>query len=69
MTTTFKVGLTLAEAADAVGYGERTLRRAIQKREYDETFPPPLAAKTGSKGEYRISPTALQEWFDSLPDA
>lgn len=67
--TEIKIGLTLDEAAAAVGYGSKTLRRAIRKTADNNEFPPPLRAKRGSKGEYRISPAALQEWFDSLEDA
>ncbi|MDM8086316.1 hypothetical protein QUV83_16195 [Cellulomonas cellasea] len=63
-----KALMKLKDAAAETPYDEKTLRKAI--RATDPTvFPPPLRAKTGSRGEYLITDTALREWIDSLADA
>jgi excisionase family DNA binding protein len=54
-----QVAYTLPDAAVAVGYSERHLRREIHAGR--------LKAKKPGR-EYRIGATELREWFDQLPD-
>ena len=67
MTTERRL-LTLAQAADSVGYHESVMRRAIHATD-PTAFPPPLKAKRDGKGRYRIRPVDLDAWVDSLEDA
>jgi len=71
-----KVAYTLREAADATGFSESTVLRAIHTTGVDKdgkaTFPPPLKAKRagdGTKAGYRIERAALEAWVASFPDA
>lgn len=63
-----RVLLTVAEAAEATGCSQDTIRRAIRATD-PQTFPPPLDAKLGAKGRYLILPAALEAWAESLKDA
>jgi excisionase family DNA binding protein len=54
---------TLAEAADLKSVSQDTLRRAIKATEGNV-----LRAKRIGKG-YRISASALEDWFDGLDEA
>lgn len=58
--------VTLADAAQLVPYGEKTLRAAIHGR---SEHLPPLPAKRGSKRELFVLYDDLVEWAKSLPDA
>ena len=68
MKTLPKIALTLDEAAAAVGLSRDTLKRAITAGQ--------LKAKRSSvdeegnpQGRYTVTPKALEDWHDSLPDA
>lgn len=61
-TLTAERAYTIPEAADLKRVGTDTIRRAIRATEG-----PSLKAKKVGRG-YRISASALEEWWDSLPD-
>lgn len=65
---TARVLLTVTEAAESVGCAVGTIRKAIRATD-PNTFPPPLKAKLGSRGQHLIRPADLDAWADSLPDA
>lgn len=54
---------TIAEAAALKSVGQDTIRRAIKSREE-----PYLRARLVGRG-YRIDASALDEWWQSLPEA
>lgn len=61
---------TIDQAADLKSVGPGYIRRAIKSNGQPDkkgVVVPPLAAKKVG-GSYRIGATALDAWFDSLPD-
>lgn len=63
-----KALMTLAEAAGETPYGVGVLRKAIHTTD-PHSWPPPLRAKRGSRGQYTVTEPALRAWIDSLEDA
>lgn len=63
-----KLLMTLAEAASETPYGPKVLRQAVHATD-PESFPPPLKAKKGSRGEFLVTSRDLVAWVDSLKDA
>jgi excisionase family DNA binding protein len=62
-TVTAEEAYTITEAAAIKRVSPDLIRRAIRATE-----PPFLCAKKVGKG-YRIRASALDDWFESLPDA
>ena len=62
-TVTAEEAYTIPEAAALKRVSQDTIRQAIKRTE-----PPFLRAKKVGRG-YRITASALEAWFDSLPDA
>jgi excisionase family DNA binding protein len=58
---------SLSEAAELKSVSEKTLRRAIQSRG-EAGDPTPLRAKRIG-GRYRISASALEDWWEGLSEA
>lgn len=63
MTRTAERAYSLAEAADLKSVSQDTLRRAIRATEGNV-----LRAKKIGRG-YRISASALEDWFEGLDEA
>lgn len=63
-----KILVKIAEAAPMVSQSQATISRAIRTTDAN-SFPPPLKAKKGGKGEYLIFVDDLVKWAKSLPDA
>ena len=62
-TATAERAYSIAEAADLKGVSPDTIRRAIKA-----TAGPTLRAKKVGNS-YRIGASALEDWWDPLPDA
>ena len=70
-TATSRIAYTIGQAAEQVGYSDKTIRKAIHATD-PAAFPPPLKAKNGGsekKPSYRILHADLMAWAESLPDA
>jgi hypothetical protein len=63
-----KILVKASEAAQMVSMSEATIKRAIRTTD-PASFPPPLKAKRGGKGEYLIAVAELHRWAARLDDA
>ena len=63
-----KAALTAQEAAELTPWTVHVIRRAVNATD-PNTFPPPLKAKRGPRGQHVILRRDLDAWLDSLPDA
>jgi excisionase family DNA binding protein len=59
MSTVTKLAYTIAEAAEATGYSEKTIRRAIDAGD--------LVVRYGTKTKPVVKADELEAWLDSLP--
>lgn len=69
-----KTALTVHDAAELTPWSVDTIRRAVRATSAVDkngmpTFPPPLKAKRGPRGQVVILRRDLDAWLDSLPDA
>jgi hypothetical protein len=60
--------LTLDDAAARTPWSTSTLRRAIKTTD-PHSFPPPLRAKRGPRGQHVILASELTRWMREMPDA
>lgn len=63
-----KALMTVAEVAAETPWGQGVIRDAIRSTD-PSTFPPPLRAKRGPRGQYVVRDVDLVAWIESMPDA
>jgi hypothetical protein len=63
-----KAVMSLAEVAAQTPWSVDTIRKAVRATD-PSTFPPPLKAKRGSKGQYVVRAEDFKAWIDQLDDA
>ena len=69
MTKVEPLAYTIAEAAEATGYSQQHIRRAIATTNVDPAAGVHhLPAKRDGK-KYRVLAAALTKWLEQLPDA
>lgn len=63
-----KALMSLAEVAEQTPWKVDTIRKAVRATD-PNTFPPPLKAKIGPKGQYVVRREDFEAWIDGLGDA
>ena len=65
---TLKKLMSIDDVAEQTPWGRDTIRKAIRSTD-PSSFPPPLKAKQGPRGQYVVRREDFEAWVDGLVDA